>query len=242
MNPAPHAAARTALESFRNEISDIYPELVALIAYGSAVSEHFRENHSDVNLLLVLPKVDAAVLARGAEALRRHRKRHRILPLIISEAELRGSTDVFAVELLDIQEHHVCLKGADPFDSLVITGTWLRHQCEYELRGSLIRLRQGYVECQGRDRDLQVLVTQVLGGVLPLGRALLRMGGERAPRERAGLIEALARRYGFEAGPWLEALELKEGRRKKPLRPAGALYADFLGSLDALVNRVNDAT
>jgi hypothetical protein len=242
MNPTPHAAVRTALESFRNEISDLYPELVALIAYGSAVSEHFRENHSDVNLLLVLPTVDAAVLARGAETLHRHWKRHRILPLIISEAELRASTDVFAVELLDIKEHHVCLKGADPFDSLVIAGTWLRHQCEYELRGKLLRLRQGYLECRGRERDLQTLVTQALGGVLPMGRALLRMAGERAPRERAELIAALARRYAFEPGPWLEVLELREGRRKKPLRPAGALYADFLRSLDALVNRVNDAT
>jgi hypothetical protein len=242
MNLAPHAGARAALEAFRDEISGIYPELVALIAYGSAVSEHFRENHSDVNLLLVLPRVDAAVLARGTDALHRHWKRHRILPLIISEAELRASTDVFAVEMLDIKEHHVCLKGTDPFDSLVIAGTWLRHQCEYELRGKLIGLRQGYVECQGRDRELQALTTKALGGVLPLGRALLRMAGERAPRERAGLIEALARRYGFEPGPWLEALELKEGRRARPLRPGGALYADFLHSLDALVSRINDAT
>ncbi|MBI5838265.1 MAG: nucleotidyltransferase domain-containing protein [Candidatus Eisenbacteria bacterium] len=238
----PHQGARRALEEFRDDVAAVYPELVSLIAYGSAVTDHFREDHSDVNLLLVLPKVDAETLARGAATLRRHWKKHRILPLVLSESELRASTDVFAVELLDIQERHVCLKGTDPFETMQVTGAWLRHQCEFELRGKLFRLRQGYFECDGKDKPLQILVVHTLGSVLPLGRALLRLAGETPPVQRADLVEALARRHRFDAGPWLEALELKEGRRVRALRPASALYADFLASMDALVRNINDAT
>ncbi|HVP39483.1 MAG TPA: hypothetical protein VMS93_09905 [Candidatus Saccharimonadales bacterium] len=235
-----HPGARKALEAFRDDITRVYPDLVALIAYGSAAGEHFREGRSDVNLLLVLPQVDAEALERGSAVLRRHRRRHRILPLILSEAELRASIDVFAVELMDIQERHVCLKGRDPFEGLTIPGTWLRHQCEFELRAKLLRLRQGYLECDGRDRPLRALVLQVLTGVLPLGRALLRLAGERPPHARPQLVEALARRYGLDAAPWQEALEL-HGGRARPARPARALYADFLRSLDGLVARINDA-
>ncbi len=242
MSATPHHGARKALEEFREDVEKTYPERVALLAYGSAVTEHFHEDHSDVNLLLVLPRVDAEVLERGAAMLRRHWKKHRILPLVLSEAELRASTDVFAVEMLDIRERHVCLAGTDPFPGLDIQGTWLRHQCEFELRGKLLRLRQGYLECDGRDKPLLALVLQVLGGLVPLGRALLRLGGEKPAHDRAAVIEALARRYGFDAASWLEALELKEGRRTRPLRPASALYADFLRALDALVGRINDAT
>ena len=241
MSAATHPEARPALEAFCNEIAQLYPELVSLIAYGSAVTESFHSSHSNVNLLLVLPKVDAAVLARGAAAFRKHRKKG-VIPLLISEQELRDSIDVFAVEFSDIQERHAVIRGINPFETLVIPGTWLRRQCEFELRGKHLRLRQGYLECGGEEKPLLALLVAVLGGVLPLGRSLLRLAGEAPPAERTPLIEALARRYGFPPGPLLEVLELKERRRRKPLRKAANLYSDFLGALDTLVNRIDSAT
>jgi hypothetical protein len=186
-----HPAAKAALEQFRDEISTLYPDLVSLIAYGSALGEEFHASHSNVNLLLVLPRVDAAALARGAAVFRRHREKNRILPLVLSEQELRDSVDVFAVEFLDIKERHSVLKGIDVFEQLLIPGTWLRHQCEFELRGKLIRLRQGFLECDGKEKQLVALMVQVMSGLLPLGRSLLRLAGERAPHAAADLLAAL---------------------------------------------------
>ena len=241
MSLTPHANARHRLESFRDEISVVYPELVSLIAYGSAVGEHFQDKVSDVNLILVLPKVDAEVLERGAEVLRRHWQKSRILPVLFSEQELRDSLDVFAVEFSDIRERHLVLKGMDIFESVMIPGTWLRHQCEFELRTKMLALRQGFLECHGRDKELGALMVRVYSGVLPLGRSMLRLGGEVPPHSPIDLIEALARRYQFPVQPWLEVLALKQGHRGEAARPAAALYREFLGSLDAVVKRVNDA-
>ncbi len=237
-----HPGARQALEEFREEVRRVYPELIALVAYGSVVGENFREGHSDVNLLLVLPQVDAAVLARGAAALRSHRRKNRVLPLLLSAAELGSACDVFAVELSDIKERHIVLCGQDPFETISVPAEALRRQCEFELRGKLLRLRQGYLEAEGREKLLVPLMAQVLSGVLPLGRSLLRLAGLRTPHRRTEQIQALAGQYGFPAGVWLEVLELMERRRSRPLRPAEGLYADFLASLDHLVRRVDDAT
>lgn len=239
MNLLPHPGARAALEAFRDEIIQVYPELVSLIAYGSALGEEFRSTHSNVNLLLVLPRVDAESLERGAAAFRRHREKDRILPLVLSEQELRDSVDVFAVEFLDIKERHVVLKGIDLFESLLIPGTWLRHQCEFELRGKLIRLRQGYLEGDGKDRHLVGLMVLVLSGVLPLCRSLLRLAGERAPHSSAELIQGVAKRHGLESRAWLEILGMKESRSTKPPRAANLIYQEFMTSLTALVGRID---
>ena len=241
MSLLPHPSARAALEHFREDVERVFPELVSLIAYGSAIGEHFHEEHSNVNLLLVLPRVDDHVLMRGAEILKQHREKSRIVPLILSEKELRDSLDMFAVEFSDIRERHAVLKGVDIFGGLTIPTTWLRHQCEFELRGKLIRLRQGFLECAGAEKHLPELLVQVLSGVLPLGRSLLRLKGERPPHSRAEQIQALARSYGFEAQAWLEVLELKERRRHQPARPAAQLFRDFLAGLEGLVARVDDA-
>lgn len=240
MNPLiPHAGAKQRLESFKNDISAVYPELLSLIAYGSAVGESFSEKVSDVNLLLVLPRLDAAVLERGADTLRRHWKKSRILPVIFSEQELRDSLDVFAIEFSEIRERHVVLKGADILETLVIPGTWLRHQCEFELRSKVLGLRRGFIEHLSDEKRLKELLTRALSGVLPLGRTMLRLAAEKPPHAPRELIQALARRYEFPEQPWMEVLALREGAGAS--RPARVLFGEFLSSVDGLTRRLNDA-
>ena len=58
----------------------------------------------------------------------------------MTRQELERSTDVFTIELLDMQQHHRVLFGEDVVQGLQIPMHLHRVQVEYELREKLILL------------------------------------------------------------------------------------------------------
>ena len=77
------------------------------------------------------------------------------MPRFFTTELMNQSSDVFPIEFLDIRTTHVILHGTDPLADLEIRRDHLRLQCERELREKLMRLREGYVEAHGRDRDFR---------------------------------------------------------------------------------------
>ena len=63
-------------------------------------------------------------------------------PLIFTLDELRRSADVFAIELLDMKNHHRMLYGEDFLERLDVPLGLHRLQVERELRTNWLRLRQ----------------------------------------------------------------------------------------------------
>src|SRR5579859_2390480 len=103
-------------------------ECVAL--FGSAASGEFHADYSDINLLCVVRELSAAVLAKLAPAIVSWTKSKFPAPLIFSRAELEQSTDVFAIEMLDIRQRHRILYGEDIFTGLNIPMD--RHRVQLE--------------------------------------------------------------------------------------------------------------
>src|SRR5512140_3929211 len=91
-------------------------ECVAL--FGSGASGEFHADYSDINMLCVVGELSAAVLAKLAPAIVSWTKSKFPAPLIFSRAELEGSADVFAIEMLDVRQRHRILYGEDIFSSM----------------------------------------------------------------------------------------------------------------------------
>ena len=81
--------------------------------YGSAADQEFREEHSDLNILCLLQRMDAGELKKlQPVGLWWWRKGHPT-PLLFTLGELQDSADVFAIELLDMKQRHRMLLGDD---------------------------------------------------------------------------------------------------------------------------------
>src|SRR5580704_1421996 len=116
--------------------------LLSVILYGSAAAGEHNEHFSDLNVLCVLTRVSPAELADAEPIFKWWRAQGHPSPLLLSEEELRTSTDCFPIEFHDMQERRRVLFGPDPIKDLVIEKVFYRAQVEMELRTKLLRLRQ----------------------------------------------------------------------------------------------------
>ena len=120
--------------------------LRSVILYGSAAAGEHNEHFSDLNVLCVLTAVTPAELADSEPIFKWWRALGNPSPLLLSEEELRTSTDCFPIEFHDMQERRRVLFGTDVIQDLVIEKVFYRAQVEMDLRAKLLRLRQKAAE------------------------------------------------------------------------------------------------
>ena len=87
--------------------------LRSVILYGSAAAGEHNEQFSDLNVLCVLARVTPAELADAEPIFKWWRALGNPSPLLLSEEELRTSTDCFPIEFHDMQERRRVLFGTD---------------------------------------------------------------------------------------------------------------------------------
>src|SRR5215472_4643167 len=114
----------------------------SVVLFGSAAAGNFHEGLSNVNLMCVLRDSSLKALQALSPAAKWWDGKKQTPPLCMTKQELQRSTDVFTIELLDMQQHHRVLFGDDPLQDLQIPMDLHRVQVEYELREKLILLRQ----------------------------------------------------------------------------------------------------
>src|SRR5271170_339359 len=150
--------------------------LVSVILYGSAASGDHHGEFSDLNVLCVLTRVTPAELA-ASEPIFKWWRDGNPTPLLLSEEEVRTSTDCFPIEFHDMQEQRRVLFGQDVIASLVIDKTFYRAQIEHELRAKLLRLRQKAASALADKQELLRLMIDSVSSFLVLARHALLVSG-----------------------------------------------------------------
>src|ERR1700683_2495898 len=95
--------------------------LESVILFGSAVAGDFHPEFSNVNLFCVLRDSSFAALQALSPAVKWWDAQKQPAPLFMTRDEIEHSTDVFTIELLDMQQHHRVLFGED-----VVKSYWFR--------------------------------------------------------------------------------------------------------------------
>ena len=88
-------------------------DLVSVVLYGSAATGDHNTKFSDYNVLCVLTQIAPKHLRATEPLFRWWREQGNPAPLLLTEDELRTSTDCFPIEFHDIRDHHKILIGAD---------------------------------------------------------------------------------------------------------------------------------
>jgi hypothetical protein len=211
--------------------------LESVLLFGSSASGDFHSEFSNVNLFCVLRDSSFASLQPLVSVAQWWDKQHQPLPLFMTREELTRSTDVFTIELLDMQQHHRVLFGDDVLKDLHIPLDLHRIQVEYELREKLILFRQQLLlACGDKRRSWDLLLRSVPSFVTLFRHALMALGGAVPPGKREA-VEALSRVVGFEPSPIYKVLDVREQKENSGNVDVNDLAARYLSA----VKQVSDA-
>ncbi len=209
-----------------------------ILVYGSAARGEFLSGYSNVNLLIMLERITQPVLWEWSRFQKRWAAENIVAPLFLTQEELQRSADAFPLELLDIKAHHVLLEGRDPFPGLRVTTAHVFFQCEQELRGNLLRVRQCYVEGWGRIEAIQALLPLSLTALLACLRGLYRLLGHPSSGNSQAALDDLNAVLNVDPSVFLEVWRLKRGLSAPGKHELPKLLERYLSGLVRLTDRV----
>jgi hypothetical protein len=216
--------------------------LNSIVLYGSAAAaeDGFQPEFSDLNVLCLLNRLDAAALQKLGPVVAWWEGQKQPAPMLFTIDELRYSADVFAIELYDIKATHRVLFGEDHFTSLEVPMNLHRVAVERELRINLVRLRQRYMSASASDSKAVLrLMTDSVSSFVTLFRHALIAMGEDPPRQKRGVVGKLAALLGFDASAFESILDLREGSLQKSEINAKSVFEGYLGSITLVVEEVD---
>jgi len=213
--------------------------LVSIVLYGSAAGGEYDGNYSDLNVLCVLRQITVAELRDSEPVFHWWRGQNNPSPLLLSEEEVRNSTDCFPIEFHDMKERRRVLHGIDVVEPLVIDDSFYRSQVEHELRAKLLRLRQKAAGVMFDDDLLRRLMAESVTTFLMLLRHVLRLAGHDVPFARPGILEQAKAHLGIDPQPFLTLLEWRAAKHAAKSASALQLLEAYLAQIDAAVAAVN---
>jgi len=215
--------------------------LESLILFGSAVSGDFHSGLSNLNMFCVLRDCSFSALQALAPVTKWWEKQQQPPPLCMTRKELERSTDVFTIELLDMQQHHRVLFGEDVVQGLRISMHVHRVQVEYELREKLILLRQRVLSASGNSSQLWDLLLRSAPSFGTLFRhALIALGDSSQPGRR-GAVEVLSKRAGFDGSALNQVLDVREHKTDPKKIDINELVARYLAAVEKVAAAVDEA-
>ena len=217
------------------------PNVESIILFGSAVSGDFHPGLSNLNVLCVLRDSSFAALQALAPVAKWWDREKQPPPLCMTRRELERSTDVFTIELLDMQQHHRVLFGENVVQGLKISTHVHRVQVEYELREKLILLRQQLLLASGNDSRLWDLLLHAVPSFGTLFRHALIALGDASPSSRREAVDALAKRARFDLSAVHQALDVRERKADRKKIDVNDLAARYLAAVEKVTAAVDEA-
>src|SRR5580692_7588228 len=213
----------------------------SVILFGSAASGDFRPGLSNLNLLCILRDSSYAALQALAPVAKWWDRQKQPPPLCMTRRELERSTDVFTIELLDMQRHHRVLLGDNVVQGLRISTHVHRVQVEYELREKLILLRQQILLASGNNSRLWDLLLRAVPSFGTLFRhALIALGNSSQPRRREA-VEVLAKQVEFDPSAIQQTLDVREHKTDRKKIDINELAARYLAAIEKVTAAVDEA-
>lgn len=213
--------------------------LVSVVLYGSAAAGDHHQGFSDFNTLCVLSQLTPRELGESEEIFRWWREQGNPAPLLLTEHEVKTSSDCFAIEFHDIKKRYRILYGEDVIAGLQLDNAFYRAQVEHDLRAKLLRLRQ---KASGMlsDKDLlRRLLADSLSTFCVLFRHALILHGVEAGMKKREVIEQARRTFGIDPLPFTKLLDLREERIKgRDLDPV-TLLESYLKEILVVINAVD---
>lgn len=223
-----------------NGLTDLFADdLVSVILYGSAASGDYVSGKSDINFMIVLSDAGIDRIDQAFDLVAGWRKRNVAIPLFLTEAYVRTSLDVFPIEYLNFQNNYKLVHGKDILQNLSFDSEFLRLQCEREIKGKLLLLREGLLESRGKGRTLQPLIAGSLGAMIAIFNGLLHLKGKELAHHHRDVIKGFCQEFEMDTTLFTKLLDVKEKKVKLPDKELTGLFKDYLREVQKLWQMVD---
>ena len=232
---------------------DIFPEiasdykklfsddLISIILYGSAAGHDYRPGKSDLNFMIVLSDNGIDNIDKALPIIKKWRKKHVAIPLFLTKEYIRTSLDVFPIEYINFQQAHILVFGENILEGLFFETEHVRLQCEREIKGKLLLLRQAFLETEGKERGLKTVINESLVALLAIFKALLYLKQINIPKRKRSLIQVMAREFNISAGLFEKLLDVKEVKLNPKDPELREMFRQLLGEVKKLSDSINIA-
>ena len=214
-------------------------DLISIMLYGSATGSDYRPGKSDINFMIVLSEEGIERLNRAFEILKKWRKRNVAIPLFLTENYVKTSMDVFPIEYLNFQRNYIPVYGKDILKDLSFDHEFVRLQCEREIKGKLLLLREAYLETSGKGRALKEVISQSTRAFVAIFEALLHVKGLELPKEKLEIIRATAQAFDMDSNVFEKLLDVKEDKVKLSDEDMRRLFQAYLTEVRKLSKLVD---
>lgn len=239
--PALRAPLRTLLDDL---IACYGPTLRSVCLYGSGATQEYVHRRSHVTLLVVLAEVGLSELRQAALRAPRWQALGVVTPLLLTPQQIRSSLDVYPLEFLEMKARHHCLHGENPLTDLAFTPAAVRQQCERELIGKLITLREGFIEHGSNTKALESLLLRAFRALRPVLRGLVWLNRQSLPPTTPELFSLVEGSFGISAEAFRSLYAMKQGTSRLAPAQLEALFGqlhDTLGRLSQVVDQLSIA-
>jgi hypothetical protein len=228
------------MAKFPQDPNEIFPEiiddykglfgddLISIILYGSASGRDYRPGKSDINFMIVLSEDGIERLDKAFKVVETWQKRKVAIPLFLTELYVESSLDVFPIEYLNFQRNHVLVYGKDILEELSFDRELVRLQCEREIKGKLLLLREAYMETGGKGRALRDVIGQSIRAFVAIFDALLFFKGTLIPKERRDVVSLTCDTFDLDAQLFQKLLDIKEEVIKPDDAQTKSFFQDYL--------------
>ncbi len=231
---------QTIFDEFTNDFKKVYGEdLIAIILYGSVARGEYVYKKSDINFLIVLSETGIQRLKSAIALIPKWQKRRVITPLILTEEYIQSALDSFPIEFLTMKQHYEVIYGKDVLAGIDIKTEHLRLQCERELRGKLLHLREGYLNTHGKSRNIKQLIRSSIPAFTSIFTALLYLKDVETPSLNHQIFARTAEVFGLEEILLKKILTFKENKIKLNNFQINQLMENYIEQIHKLTQMVD---
>ena len=208
--------------------------LLSIILYGSGARGEYIPQKSDINFLILLSDNGINSLSKAFEVVSRGHKSRVSTPLFLTKNYIQASLDVFPIEFLNLKSYYQVVYGEDVLQGLVIEKKFVRLQCEREIKGKLLQLRQQFLETRGSKREIENLLALSAPTFYSIFRALLFLQDKAIPSGSRELLSLVAQETGLNSSLLLDILKIKEGSKKLTAAEAVSFMEEYIEQIKKL--------
>jgi len=205
--------------------SALTDRLLSVVLYGSVARGEWLEKVSDINVLVLLDDISGASLAALSPVARRYTAQ-RVRPVLVERREWARATDVFGIELAEMQDWHDLLAGEEPLMGLLAMPPALRLQAERELRGKLLQLHLGMAVAES-PAQLGALLTAALPSLATYYRTALRLAQRPVSPDTERTLREGCELAGSDPAGLLRVLQARRARASLDLKLQDPLVDQF---------------
>jgi len=203
-------------------------DLISIALYGSAAGGDYRPGKSDLNFLIVLSDEAIDHLDRAMDTVSRWRKKNVAIPLFMTPAYIDSSLDSYPLEFLNMQRMYLPVYGEDILKDMSFPPDHLRLQCEREIKGKLLLLRDGFLRTEGNKRRMKEVISASITAFISIFCGILSLKGVDIPARRRQVLQVVATEIPVDETIFIRCMDIKEGQGDYTAAEMKDVFTDYI--------------